>query len=325
MSGSADEPEVSIVIPCFNRERWIGEAIESALAQGANVEVIVVDDGSTDGTSAVVSSYSDIRAVRIPNAGPSAARNEGVRHSRGRHLRFLDSDDRLTAGSTTMLLEASRPLPAGGIAFGDAQLIDQNGLPADGMTYGFADAAEGLISTATLLSRPMPAWSPLYPRSAIVTAGGFDERLRIGEDHELAVRIALQGHRFYRLPRVTYEVREHQGVRLSRQYGQEGYRALLDTFETIWAALEKRVEPLAPDECEAIGKYVWGLGRAAARERFKPECARLFSLAQLMAGPTAYNGPVAIRLAYRVMPPYWLERLAEVIKSAIGRHRAETG
>src|ERR687898_3616338 len=91
-------PLVSVVIPCYNQARFLGEAIESVLAQSyPHFEVIVVDDGSTDNTSEVAASYAGVRYIRQENQGLAGARNAGIRRSRGSYLVFLDADDRLLA------------------------------------------------------------------------------------------------------------------------------------------------------------------------------------------------------------------------------------
>src|SRR4051794_10354756 len=88
-------PTVSVIVPAYNYERYLSLAIESALAQTHSpLEVIVVDDGSTDDTPRVLAAYGDrIRAIRQPNQGAGAARNTGIAASRGDYLAFLDSDD----------------------------------------------------------------------------------------------------------------------------------------------------------------------------------------------------------------------------------------
>jgi glycosyltransferase involved in cell wall biosynthesis len=87
---------ISVVIPCYNQARFLGEAIESVLAQShARFEIIVVDDGSTDNTVEVARRYRDVRCVSQRNQGQGAARNEGLKHASGEFVVFLDSDDRL--------------------------------------------------------------------------------------------------------------------------------------------------------------------------------------------------------------------------------------
>src|SRR5262249_10595972 len=84
-----------IVIPCYNQGRFVGEAIDSALRQSVSTEVLVVDDGSTDDTSAVVQRHPAVMLIRQRNQGTAGARNAGLREGRGALVIFLDADDRL--------------------------------------------------------------------------------------------------------------------------------------------------------------------------------------------------------------------------------------
>src|SRR5690349_15716190 len=87
---------VSIIIRCYNQGHFLGEAIDSALRQTyPHVEIIVIDDGSTDNTAEVVARYRGVRSIRQPNLGRCAAGNTGLGESRGEYLVFLDADDRL--------------------------------------------------------------------------------------------------------------------------------------------------------------------------------------------------------------------------------------
>ena len=93
---SLKTPLVSVVIPCYNQAHFLGEAIESVFKQTyKHFEIVVVDDGSTDNTSEVARRYSGIRCIEQVNQGLSAARNTGIRESKGEYLVFLDADDRL--------------------------------------------------------------------------------------------------------------------------------------------------------------------------------------------------------------------------------------
>ena len=101
---------VSVIIPTYNRERVVRRAIDSALAQTyRNLEVIVVDDGSTDGTSEVLGNYGErIRVIRQTNAGPSAARNRRATEAAGEVLAFLDSDERWLPAKIERQMEVLR-------------------------------------------------------------------------------------------------------------------------------------------------------------------------------------------------------------------------
>ncbi len=94
------QPLVSVVIPCHNGGRYLGEAIESVLAQTYElVELIVVDDGSTDDTPAIAGGYAPVRYIGQSNQGLATARNTGLEASRGQFCLFIDADDRLQAGA----------------------------------------------------------------------------------------------------------------------------------------------------------------------------------------------------------------------------------
>ena len=110
------QPLVSILIPCYNAERWVGQAIESALAQTwPNKEVIVVDDGSTDGSLEVIKSFGDrIKWETGPNRGGNVARNRLLELSHGEWIQYLDADDYLLPakdrGSTGRVSKATMPM-----------------------------------------------------------------------------------------------------------------------------------------------------------------------------------------------------------------------
>lgn len=193
---------VSVVIPTYNRSSSVRESIESALAQThREIEVIVVDDGSTDDTAAVLASYGGrIRAVRQDNAGPSAARNRGFRESRGAILAFLDSDDTWLPDKIARqvaLMERGGPEMACCVC--NARVIGTDGGDA-GTTFGFAALRpafdEGVwtnpqevLATRFLLFNQVAA----IRREAFERCGGFNESLRLLEDYELALKLSSGG------------------------------------------------------------------------------------------------------------------------------------
>ncbi len=121
---------VSVVIPCYNQAHFLGEAIESVLAQSyPHLEIVVVDDGSPDNTEEVAARYPGVRYVRQENQGLAAARNTGLRHSRGDYLVFLDADDRLLPEAVEAGLEHLHAHPECAFAFGKWRLIAVDGSP----------------------------------------------------------------------------------------------------------------------------------------------------------------------------------------------------
>lgn len=194
-------PLVSIVIPTYNRAGMVSEAIDSALGQSYNkTEVIVVDDGSTDGTEGVLKRYGDrIRVIRQKNAGCSAARNKGIEASRGEIVAFLDSDDlwlpikierqvavlEKVGSSISCCWCNTRWEKASGEKI---DWFDWTGLdPAfeEGVWTNVAD----VVSTRFILFTQAIA----IRRDVLSRIGGFDETLWVMEDHHMALKLALIG------------------------------------------------------------------------------------------------------------------------------------
>lgn len=143
MTGEArHRTTVSVIIPTYNRAGLIREAVESALAQVPQpLEVIVVDDGSTDDTAAVCATLPPpVRYVRQENAGPAAARNRGLRAARGDVVAFLDSDDVWFPGKLRTQLDALASAPHAGWCVSNCEMVDTDSPdadPLDGFQHGF--------------------------------------------------------------------------------------------------------------------------------------------------------------------------------------------
>lgn len=157
----ANSVAVSIVIPAKNAAAYLAETLASALTQGDVGEVIVVDDGSTDDTVAIVRAVRDPRLRLLHNdaAGVSAARNLGARHANGEWLLFLDADDRLRPGAVAALLSAARGAPRAILVYGDYNTID-----GEGRQIGRRD----LLRDAA--SRPATCWCSSRPGTSSSTA-----------------------------------------------------------------------------------------------------------------------------------------------------------
>jgi glycosyltransferase involved in cell wall biosynthesis len=107
------KPHVSCIVPAYNAERYLKQALESALAQSVELEIIVVDDGSTDRTTAIASAFADkVRVISQPNSGVAAARNRGMAATNTKFLAFLDSDDLWSSNKLERQLAAFAEHPA---------------------------------------------------------------------------------------------------------------------------------------------------------------------------------------------------------------------
>lgn len=147
-------PTVSVVIPAYNAERFLAEAIESVLAQEYEpIEIIVVDDGSTDGTAAVAQGYAHaVTCVRQPNGGIGAARNRGVEAASGELLAFLDADDLWAPGRLRRQVEALGRDPAPDIVLGIAEAFVTPGY-AGTFVHEVPPPGPGYLAGAMLVRR----------------------------------------------------------------------------------------------------------------------------------------------------------------------------
>jgi glycosyltransferase involved in cell wall biosynthesis len=193
---------VSVIIPTFNRAGTILPAVESALAQThQDLEVIVVDDGSTDGTADVLDQFGrGVKVVRQANAGPSAARNRGVRESKGAIVAFLDSDDHWTPDKIERQVNLMERAGDGMCCcVCNAVVKDEDG-GTEGHTFDFSGINPGFIegewtnpedvlATRFLLFNQVVA----IRREAFEKVGGFNESLRLLEDYELSIRLSVTG------------------------------------------------------------------------------------------------------------------------------------
>jgi glycosyltransferase involved in cell wall biosynthesis len=189
-------PEVSIVLPTFNRLDYLRDAIDSVLAQThRDWELIIADDGSDDATRGFLSSLRDERITTIylhHSGNPAAVRNWAIRAARAPYLAFLDSDDVWTPRKLEIQLALMRSRPERRWSYTNDAQIDESGkpLPASDEAWVLYDGriVEPLLRLQALIATP----SVVVERSLIDEVGGFDEEQHYGEDFDLWVRLALR-------------------------------------------------------------------------------------------------------------------------------------
>ncbi len=189
--------DISVVIPAYNAARYVGGAIESALAQsGAEVEVVVVDDGSRDDTAAVAATVSPrVRVIACRNGGPGAARNAGIAASRTPLVAFLDADDRWLPDMLAPRLLALAAEPSAVLVHGLVRYVGAGGrdIPFDPLAYRMpAEARRGQVLRALFWHNFVHTSTVVARRAAIEAAGGFDERREVIEDYDLWLRLAAK-------------------------------------------------------------------------------------------------------------------------------------
>lgn len=213
-------PSVAVVIPAYNAAPYIGRAIASVRAQKRKVdELVVVDDGSLDGTCDVVAALGeDIRLIRQPNAGPAAARNRGVQEASSELIAFLDADDEWLPDTLALLTDALAALPQVALATADMSAIDQFNRVVYPSWFGKHDLRESVKCwdrgpvprpVAELLRKNFVGTSVVLVRTQVYRdLRGFRTDLRYGEDLELWARIAAR-HPIVCLPDVLGLRRVH--------------------------------------------------------------------------------------------------------------------
>lgn len=210
---------VSVIIPTYNRPQLLTEAVASVLAQTYRpIEIIIVDDGSTDETPRVADDLArahpdEIRVIHQPNRGVGLAREAGRLTARGEFIQYLDSDDLLWPEKFGLQVQALRARPECGVAYGKTRY------------YRIGDPAtdQGMRRTGEQLERMFPAFlqargwftsTPLY-RSSVTDAAGPWTGLRNEEDWEYDCRIAALGTRLCYCDVFVSDHRGHSGERLS--------------------------------------------------------------------------------------------------------------
>ncbi len=307
-------PTLSVIIPAYNRERTIAATVESVLACGADAEIVVVDDGSQDGTREVVRKYSPpVIVVEQENRGPSAARNSGFAQSSGDVVAFLDSDDVWLPGVAPNCLRVLGEHPEIDVLFCDTQFGNE------AMGYQSLSSSPGPVRFEELLTQRIEEnlflldrnafvaamihrnrvflGSAFFRREAIVKAGGFDPDLFGGEDYEFCLRSAAS-HRFAFLARPLAQYEKHPG----------GLSSSADRMAREFAlAILKftRLETITPlERRRAFAKYralAFGYGYRAYDRGDYAEAANRFSAALRNGG--FYPRSVMFWMACRMPAP----------------------
>jgi glycosyltransferase involved in cell wall biosynthesis len=236
-----DGGAVAVIIPCYNSASTLTAALESALAQDMSVEVIVIDDGSSDGSLAVARKFEpQVRVVTGRNRGASAARNKGISETTAEWIVFLDADDLLEPGTLSQRLAAAKASNT------DVVICDWLDMHDDGtgrLTMGAHrsidwSAVEGNAELATAVHAWATTAAILYRRSIVEKIGGFRPDLQIIQDARFLFDAAYHGARFAQSPHVGARYRILPGS-LSRRNPARFWEDVLlngQQIEALWRA-----------------------------------------------------------------------------------------
>lgn len=277
-------PAVSVVIPAHNAAPWLGDTIRSVLAQTyRDFELIVVNDGSTDRTGAVISGFGDkIRCVDQLNQGLPAARNAGIRNALGEWIALLDADDLWLADKLerqiSLLGEAERLA----WVYCNAYVFDDTTGTTTSMLNAGRRLAEGDILRQLFLSNFIGTPTPVIRRDVFEDVGMFDETIvPLGEDWDMWLRIAARHPiGLVRRPLARYRVRR---ASLSRSLDYRvGFQSLMKVIERAAAREPERLGPLRE---HSVARLCIGTGRSLSRDGNLAEARKMFARAiQLRPG-----------------------------------------
>jgi glycosyltransferase involved in cell wall biosynthesis len=314
---SASPPSlVSIIIPCYNGERYLEESINSALNQTySRFEVIVIDDGSTDGSLEIIKSFGDkVRWESGPNRGGGGARNRGLELARGEWIKFQDADDVLLPECLAGQMAHSEALAESELSFGygvdlaSGQRVSSEGPAAGEEMVGFCFGHD--ILTPTVLHR----------RCALEAIGGFDESLAAGQEWNLHVRLALAGYRFVHFNACLFRYRDHQGldrVSMRKKQSPGGFIKGLEGYLKILWLLEQRWPEGSPNSLRcAVFNKLTEVGRITQRRGHRQEAAVWYCLAaRYTPDGWAGGGGRAFSLLRLFVGPLWAESLLGFLRN----------
>ena len=316
-------PIFSIVIPCYNREKYIRNSIDSALAQQyENKEILVIDDGSTDASRTVIESYGNkIRAIFTENRGVSSARNTAVSHAMGEYIIFLDSDDKLPQQCLSNFFDG--PFDLNRILVGRCNTIDMHGYLTGLNTYEFSEVPlYGKFTNLQVVAEFAQNWGCLIPRQLLLQVGGYNETIDLGEDYDVNLRLLNAGAEFCSISPYVYHARIHHDGRLSNNFSAERYHRVAELFERAWISWKEQF--LLPENQKwrvIFARRIWSTGRIAYRARERDCGNRFTKIAFEIAERRAWVGSMAMRTLYQMLPPYEAELAAEGLKFALGAHK----
>lgn len=253
------QPLVSVIIPCYNAEKWIAEALESVLSQTyARYEIVIIDDGSTDKSQKIIQDYAlkreQITYELTENRGASAARNRGLDLAQGDYILFFDADDLLELDTISALIAT-----IGGrtdvIAACPWWSIEWDGIKWKRFYHRYSQAKDPLIGELRYGDYiPLPAL--LWPRQVVDSLGPWDETLTINDDGDYRLRARLYGYTFVYAQHGGFVYRRHSQNSLS---GRRNYRGLESSIRVL-----EKVETILVDQ-KRLEEYRLALGCAFHR------------------------------------------------------------
>jgi len=316
-------PRISVVIPVYNGANYLGQAVNSALSQDyPNLEVLIVNDGSTDGgaTAAVARSYgSRARYLEKPNGGVASALNAGIEAMSGTYLSWLSHDDVYLPGKVSTQVARLAGAPEDAVLFSDYSFIDSEGRPLGEKRFkGRVEA----MRVELVRGDPVNGCTTLVSRRCLEEAGGFDVTLRTIQDYDLWFRLAAR-HPFVHVPAVLVRSRLHPA---------QGVRTIPTHYAETVRQLTRFLDQLTEEDLRKFRKGPASLiyARLALALKLRGFDDAAHRALELGGSRTVGDGP-AVRATFRAQaaachlltrkakPGYWIRRFHEWRSDRIGR------
>ena len=312
-------PLVSIIIPCYNAGKFVGEAIQSALGQTyPNKEVIVIDDGSTDRSLEVIKSFGEkIRWETGVNRGGSVARNHGIELAKGELIQFLDADDLLHSRKLEKMVPIAVEKGPGFLTICDWEMCSESGsLRSCRPNYSDEDPLLHCLHKSLIIT------SPIHWRAKLEEVKGFREDLPCCQEFDLHLRLASRGIKFFCIPEILLTVRRQPGSVSADYVKVLNWR--LEIFQKIYASLQTE-GGLTIDRRRTLARACAGDGRLLVR-RGRPEqgaksfnfAAKIIPFGELSAFDKWYNHAMAA-----VIGPVRTEMAIHACKRRLGQCACE--
>jgi len=316
--GAMIEDMVSTIIPVYNRSEMLREAVESVLTQTWRpVEIIIVDDGSTDDTAQAAEELKakhpdNIRVLRQRNAGPGVARQLGFELSRGEFIQFLDSDDLLMPRKFELQVQGLRKDTEAGISY--CYCLEQRGTGGEPVVTHGTELRHRYIFPAALKERIWPTLAPLYRRSVCEAIGPWSPR-RILEDWDYDCRAGVLGVRLHYCEDVLALIRIHSGTHagLEWQKDEHALRDYVGAYLDILAYAKAAEIPMQSLEMQSFVRSLFFMARTAGKHGLSREAQQLFASARSNAIDPGWDYRL-FHIATTLVGWKWASHLAETTR-----------
>jgi glycosyltransferase involved in cell wall biosynthesis len=316
-------PSVSILIPCFNARRWITQAIESALAQTwQEKEVIVVDDGSTDGSLEIIKRFDGhIRWETGPNRGGNSARNRLLELARAEWLQYLDADDYLLAEKIAGQMEFLATHPGVDVVFSPVTIEhwEERDIRRELLPIPEPHDLWVLLANWGLPQTGAPIWR----KRAILDVGGWKRDQPCCQEHELYLRLLIGGKCFAYCPRNGAVYRQWSTQTLCKQDISEVLRRRLEIEQRLEDHLREKRQ-LTSERLRAINQARFQIARIAWQydQSVAQRIMKQVRTLDAKFSPTGAAAPAHYRLAFHSLGFGATERLAAVLRKRTQRSPA---